>query len=75
MSFADNRHNVMLAMAFQADILHQDDIIIPVHFLEGTSENIRWILGVSTKELGECIDKPLGGVDQTLARRVFAEIG
>jgi hypothetical protein len=62
----------MLAMALQADVAQQDDLVVAVGLLEGALQQGNGIDAVAGEELLILADDPAGRVDQALARGIVA---
>ena len=68
----DDRHHVVLAVALQADVAQQHDLVVAVGLLEGAFEQRDRIDVVAVEELLIGPGDAGRGIDQSLARRVVA---
>ena len=71
---AVERQHVMLAMRGEADVADQHEIVIGLVLAEGALERIGRHFAVAAIELVEGADDALGRIQQTLARRILADI-
>ena len=63
---------MVLAMRFEADVLQHDDLVIPVHLLEGALQQRHRVLVVAAEEFGIGAHDPVGRAEQALALGVVA---
>src|SRR6185437_2821329 len=69
---ADDRAEMVLAMAFDADVAQQHDLVVAVGLLEGAFQNGDRVFLVAGEELGERAHHAAGRVEQALALGVVA---
>jgi len=69
---ADDRRDVVLAVRFEADVLQHDDLVIPVHLLEGALQQRHRILVVAAEELGVRAHHPVRRAEQAFPLGVVA---
>ena len=72
MRLADDRHDMMLAMAFQADVAHHDHLVIVGGFLEGALQHGDRVFAVACEELAIGPEHPVRRADKALAGGVVA---
>jgi hypothetical protein len=72
MGAADDRHHVVFAMAFDADVAKDDHFVIALDLFEGAGEDGGGIFRVAAEKFLVGADDAGGGVDQAFAFRVFA---
>ena len=67
MRLADDRHDVMLAMALEPDVFQDHHVVIAFDFLEGALEIVLRVLVIAAEPVLERLRHALGGVQQALA--------
>ena len=72
---AQERREVVLAVALDLDVAQDDHVVIALHVLEGAAQLAARVGVIALEPLAIGVDHPLGRVDQARARRVVAGPG
>jgi NifU-like protein involved in Fe-S cluster formation len=75
MRLAEERHHVMLAVRIEADVPHQDEIVIARGLAKGAVKHLDRAFVVALVDLAVGVDHALWRVEQAFARRIVAGIG
>ena len=68
----DDRRHVVLAMRFEPDIAHDDDLVVAVHFLEGALQQHLRILSVTAEPFLVGARHASGRAFEPFAHRIVA---
>ena len=72
MDLADDRHHVVLAMRFEADVAQHHDLVVALDLLEGPLQHVARILIVAGEEFLVGAHDAIGRADQTFAVGIVA---
>ena len=73
--FAEERGHVVLAMAFDIDVLEHDDVVIALHILERARELAHRVLAIAAEPFLVGVDDTLGRIEQAFAARIVPRPG
>lgn len=74
MRLADDGHHIVLAMALEADVIHDDHLVVAFHFGERARQYLHRIFEVASKEFLVGAHDAGQGVEQPFAVRVFGRV-
>src|ERR1700730_2338532 len=69
---SDDRHHVMLTIAFEADVLQHDHLVIAINLGKCRGENLYWIGQIAREELRTSAGDSPWRLDESLAKRVVS---
>lgn len=69
---ADDGRHVVLAVAFEADVVHDDHLVVALDLGEGASQDFGRVLRIAGEEFFVGAHDPRGRIDEPLAARFVA---
>src|SRR5216683_3020375 len=68
------REQMMLTQTEEADVLHDDHVVVTIEGEEGITHDGRWIGGIAFGQVSKRFSDPAGSFEQTLAVWILAQL-